>query len=114
VGVFFSLPARPFFKKKVGFQTLKGAKGRWLFTNMQARTDETRVVSELSSEVIAAFKDARLIALDMEGVDLSREGACLFLLDFVIRVVICCALSRPMLIDSAGGPVRREFPVLPV
>ena len=45
---------------------------------MQARTVETRVVKELSPEVMDAFKDARLLALDVEGVDLSREGACLF------------------------------------
>ena len=32
------------------------------------------VVSELSSEVEAAFKDVNLVALDAEGVDLSRAG----------------------------------------
>jgi hypothetical protein len=48
---------------------------------MQARTEETRVVKYLSPEVMDAFKDARLLALDVEGVDLSREGACLLSLD---------------------------------
>jgi hypothetical protein len=33
-----------------------------------------RVVSELSPEVIAAFTDAQIVALDVEGVDLSRAG----------------------------------------
>jgi hypothetical protein len=33
-----------------------------------------RVVTELSPEVTAAFTDARIIALDVEGLDLSREG----------------------------------------
>ena len=37
---------------------------------------ETRVVSELSPEVIAAFEDAKIVALDVEGVDLSRAGEC--------------------------------------
>ncbi len=42
---------------------------------MQALTAcETRVVSELSPEVIAAFEDAKIVALDVEGVDLSRVG----------------------------------------
>jgi hypothetical protein len=44
---------------------------------MQARTEPARVVTELSPEVTDAFKDARLLALDVEGVDLSREGAFL-------------------------------------
>ena len=51
---------------------------------MQARTEPTRVVKELSPEVMDAFKDARLLALDVEGVDLSREGACLFSLDLIL------------------------------
>ena len=36
------------------------------------------VVSELSPEVEAAFSDARIVALDVEGVDLSRIGVCPF------------------------------------
>jgi hypothetical protein len=40
---------------------------------MQAPS-ETRVVSELSPEVIAAFEDAKIVALDVEGVDLSSAG----------------------------------------
>jgi exonuclease 3'-5' domain-containing protein 1 len=60
---------------------------------MQARTVETRVVKELSPEVMDAFKDARLLALDVEGVDLSREGACLFTLDLFSCAIpdTCCA-----------------------
>ena len=50
---------------------------------MQAHTEETRVVKELSSEVMDAFKGAQLLALDVEGVDLSREGVCLFSLDLI-------------------------------
>jgi len=46
-------------------------------SRMQARTEPARVVTELSPEVTDAFKDARLLALDVEGVDLSREGAFL-------------------------------------
>jgi hypothetical protein len=37
------------------------------------------VVSGLSSEVEAAFKDVNLVALDVEGVDLSRAGNLLYL-----------------------------------
>ena len=35
---------------------------------------DTLVVSELSPEVMAAFMDAKIVALDVEGVDLSRAG----------------------------------------
>ena len=63
---------------------------------MQARTElETRVVKELSPEVMDAFKDARLLALDVEGVDLCREGACLFSLDSIL-----CVYSRWMRVSS--------------
>jgi exonuclease 3'-5' domain-containing protein 1 len=51
---------------------------------MQARTEPTRLVKELSPEVMDAFKDARLLALDVEGVDLCREGACLFSQDLIL------------------------------
>lgn len=37
-----------------------------------------QVVSELSSEVEAAFADVRILALDVEGVDLSRAGCSFF------------------------------------
>jgi hypothetical protein len=37
------------------------------------------VVSELSPEVEAAFADVRDVAMDVEGVDLSRKGGCSYL-----------------------------------
>ena len=42
------------------------------------------VVSEMSPEVEAVFEDAREVALDVEGVDLSRIGTTVFINSFRI------------------------------
>ena len=41
----------------------------------------TIVVSELSPEVEAAFADVQIVALDVEGVDLSRAGNKIIVFD---------------------------------
>lgn len=85
---------------------------------MQARTEETRVVKYLSPEVMDAFKDARLLALDVEGVDLSREGACLLSWDLILGArpdTVCagkCSLVQLAVMVDEENPKCFLFDVL--
>jgi hypothetical protein len=71
------VPILFFALKRVGALLTSHKNSKPAASRMQARAEPARVVMELSPEVTDAFKDARLLALDVEGVDLSREGAFL-------------------------------------
>jgi exonuclease 3'-5' domain-containing protein 1 len=65
-----------------------------------------------------AFKDARLLALDVEGVDLSREGACLLSWDLILGArpdTVCagkCSLVQLAVMVDEENPKCFLFDVL--
>ena len=71
------------------------------------------VVSEMSAEVEAAFDGAKIVALDVEGVDLSRIGEP-ELLYSNNHQHDRLSVRRQVQSDPIGGAQRRGFPVLPV
>ena len=85
----------------------------------------TIVVSELSPEVEAAFADVQIVALDVEGVDLSRAGNKIIVFDHAATATTTTATplniffahnnnnnnnnKRQMRVGSVGSPCFTFF-----